>query len=144
MVEIIYEQLKTPKSVEELHQRLKESGVKWNKAQLQLFLLMDSNIKKTGDLYSVGGNNLNTIILDIVDKVMDGKPVAPIKKIMEYIPNDITVSAEEISKFAEQSGKYKLHQWGLFNESKKLRRSFFVQELKDKIKKTWLRGNKGY
>ncbi|WP_434565054.1 hypothetical protein PQ690_02520 [Thermoanaerobacterium thermosaccharolyticum] len=109
MVEIIYEQLKTPKSVEELHQRLKESGVKWNKAQLQLFLLMDSNIKKTGDLYSVGGNNLNTIILDIVDKVMDGKPVAPIKKIMEYIPNDITVSAEEISKIAEQSGKYKLH-----------------------------------
>jgi len=109
LVEIIYEQLKTPKSVEELHQRLKESGVKWNKAQLQLFLLMDSNIKKTGDLYSVGGNNLNTIILDIVDKVMDGKPVAPIKKIMEYIPNDITVSAEEISKIAEQSGKYKLH-----------------------------------
>lgn len=109
LVEIIYEQLKTPKSIEELHQRLKESGVKWNKAQLQLFLLMDSNIKKTGDLYSVGGNNLNTIILDIVDKVMDGKPVAPIKKIMEYIPNDITVSAEEISKIAEQSGKYKLH-----------------------------------
>ena len=109
MVEIIYEQLKTPKSVEELHQRLKESGVKWNKAQLQLFLLMDSNIKKTGDLYSAGGNNLNTIILDIVDKVMDGKPVAPIKRIMEYVPSDITVSAEEISKIAEQSGKYKLH-----------------------------------
>lgn len=109
LVEIIYEQLKTPKSVEELHQRLKESGVKWNKAQLQLFLLMDSNIKKTGDLYSAGGNNLNTIILDIVDKVMDGKPMAPIKRVMEHIPNDITVSAEEISKIAEQSGKYKLH-----------------------------------
>lgn len=109
LVEIIYEQLKTPKSIEELHQRLKESGVKWNKAQLQLLLLMDSNIKKTGDLYSAGGNNLNTIILDIVDKVMDGKPIAPIKKIMEYVPNDITVSAEEISKIAEQSGKYKIH-----------------------------------
>ena len=109
LVEIIYEQLKTPKSVEELYQRLKESGVKWNKAQLQLFLLMDSNIKKTGDLYSAGGNNLNTIILDIVDKVMDGKPMAPIKRVMEHIPNDITVSAEEISKIAEQSGKYKLH-----------------------------------
>lgn len=109
MVEIIYEQLKTPKSIEELHQRLKESGMEWNKAQLQLFLLMDSNIKKTGDLYSTGGNNLNTIILDIVDTVMDGKPVAPIKKIMEHVPNDITISAEEISKIAEQSGKYKLH-----------------------------------
>ena len=109
LVEIIYEQLKTPKSVEELHQRLKESGVKWNKAQLQLFLLMDSNIKKTGDLYSIGGNHLSSVILDIVDKVMDGKPIAPIKKIMEYVPNDITVSAEEISKIAEQSGKYKIH-----------------------------------
>ena len=109
MVETIYEQLKTPKSVEELHQRLNEAGVKWNKAQLQLFLLMDSNIKKTGDLYSVGGNNLNTIILDIVDKEMSGKPVTPIKKIMEHVPKDITVSAEEISKIAEQSGKYKIH-----------------------------------
>ncbi len=109
MVEIIYEQLKTPKSVEELHQRLKESGVKWNKSQLQLLLLMDSNINKTGDLYSTGGNNLDSVILDVIDKVIDGKPVAPIKKIMEYIPNDITVSSEEISKIAEQSGKYKLH-----------------------------------
>jgi hypothetical protein len=109
LIETIYEQLKIPKSVEELYQRLKESGVKWNKAQLQLFLLMDSNVKKTGDLYSVGGNNLNTIILDIVDKVMDGKPMAPIKRVMEHIPNNITVSAEEISKIAEQSGKYKLH-----------------------------------
>lgn len=109
LVEIIYEQLKTPKSIEELHQRLKDSGIKWNRAQLQLFLLMNGNIKKTGNLYSTEVNNLNTIILDIVDKVMDGKPVAPIKKIMEYIPNDITVNAEEISKIAEQSGKYKLH-----------------------------------
>ncbi len=109
LVEIIYEQLKTPKSVEELHQRLNEAGVKWNKAQLQLLLLMDSNINRTGDLYSTGGNNLNSIVLDVVDKVMDGKPVAPIRKIMEYVPNHITVSAEEISKIAEQSGKYKIH-----------------------------------
>ncbi len=109
MVEIIYEQLKTPKSVEELHQRLKESGVKWNKAQLQLLFLMDSNINKTGDLYSTGGNSINSIVLDVVDKVMDGKPVAPIRKIMEYVPNHITISAEEISKIAEHSGKYKLH-----------------------------------
>jgi hypothetical protein len=113
MVEIIYEQLKTPKSVEELHQRLKESGVKWNKAQLQLLFLMDSNINKTGDLYSTGGNSINSIVLDVVDKVMDGKPVAPIRKIMEYVPNHITISAEEISKIAEHSGKYKLHPKGV-------------------------------
>ncbi len=109
LVEIIYEQLKTPKSIEELHQRLKDSGTKWNKAQLQLFLLMNGNIKKTGNLYSTEVNNLNTIILDIVDKVMDGKPMAPIKRVMDNIPNDITVSEEEILKIAEQSGKFKIH-----------------------------------
>ncbi len=109
MVEIIYEQLKTPKSIEELHQRLKDSGIKWNRAQLQLFLLMNGNIKKTGNLYSTEVNNLNTIILDIVDKVMDGKPMTPIKRVMEHIPNDITVSEEEILKIAEQSGKFKIH-----------------------------------
>lgn len=112
LVETIYEQLKTPKPIEKLHQRLNEAGVKWNMSQLQLFLLMDSNIKKTGDLYSAGENNLNTIILDIVDKVMDGKPIAPIRKIMEYVPNDITVSGEEISKIAESSGKYIIHSNG--------------------------------
>ena len=112
MVEKIYEHLKTPKSIEELYQRLKESQVKWNRAQLRLFLLMDSNIKKTGDLYSTAGSDLNTIILDVVDKVMEGKPVAPIKKIMEYIPKDIIISAEEIVKIAESSGKYKLHSNG--------------------------------
>jgi len=109
LVEIIYEQLKTPKSIEELHQRLKDSGIKWNRAQLQLFLLMNGNIKKTGNLYSTEVNNLNTIILDIVDKVMDGKPMTPIKRVMEHIPNDITVSEEEILKIAEQSGKFKIH-----------------------------------
>ena len=65
--------------------------------------------KKNENLYSAGENNLNTIVLDVVDEVMDGKPVALIRKIMEYMPNDITVSAEEISKIAGSSGKYKLH-----------------------------------
>jgi hypothetical protein len=43
MVEILYEQLKTPKSVEELHQRLKESGVKWNDKERKLLLLIGRN-----------------------------------------------------------------------------------------------------
>jgi len=109
LVELIYEQLKTPKSIEELYQRLKESEIKWNKAQLQLFLLMDNKIKKTGDLYSVEDNNLSNIILDIIDKVIDGKPLVTIKKVMESVPNNIVVSSEEISRIAEESGRYRLH-----------------------------------
>lgn len=109
MIEKIYDQLKTTKTFEQIHQRLNEIGIGWNIAQVELFLQMDSNIKKTGDLYSAGGSDLNNIILDVIDKAIDGKPVIPIKKIMEYVPSDITVSAEEISKVAQQSGRYKLH-----------------------------------
>lgn len=109
MVQIIYNQLKIPKSIEELHQRLQESGVNWNKTQLELFLLMDSNVNRNGDLYSVNENNPNSIILDVIDKEMEGKPLLHINKIMESIPKDITVSIEEIIKVAEQSGRYNLH-----------------------------------
>ena len=109
MVEIIYNQLKTPKSIEELHQSIKESGINWNKAQLELFLLMDSNVNKNDRLCSVGSNNPNRIILDVIDNVIEGKPLVHINKIMESVPNEITVSAEEIIKIAEQSGRYNLH-----------------------------------
>lgn len=109
MVKIIYDQLKTPRSIEELHQRLNELGIRWNKAQIELFLQMDSNIKKTGNLYSVGENDISSIILDIIDQAIKEKPVIPIKKIMGYVPGDVTISAEEISRIAEKSGRYKLH-----------------------------------
>lgn len=109
MVEIIYNQLKTPKSIEELHQSIKELGINWNKEQLELFLLMDSNVNRNDGLYSVASNNPNRIIIDVIDNVIEGKPLVHINKIMENIPNEITVSAEEIIKVAEQSGRYNLH-----------------------------------
>lgn len=109
MVERVYEQLKTPKSIEELYQRLWEIGVKWNKAQIELFLMLDGNVEKAGNLYSIKGNEVNNTVLNVIDSLIDGRPLISIKKIMENVPNDIYVSAEEITKIAEQSGEYKLH-----------------------------------
>lgn len=106
MVEQIYDQLKTPKNLEELHQRLIESRITWNKAQLELFLDMDKHIIKIGLEYSYEGDNSNYIILDVIEKTIGEKPMIPIKKVMEHIPSNITISTEEIVKIAIQSGKY--------------------------------------
>ena len=106
MVNEIYDQLKIPKTLEELYQRLSELGLKWNKAQIELFLSMDKSILKIGDTYSVGGIDTKDIILDIIEKTIGGKPMVPIKKVMENIPIDVVASAEQILKVALNSGKY--------------------------------------
>lgn len=106
MVNQIYDQLKTPKTLEELHQRLNEIGLNWKKDQVELFLQMDKNIIKNGENYSVSGTDTKDIILDIIDKTIGGKPMIPIKKVMENISVDVVISAEEILKIALDSGRY--------------------------------------
>jgi len=106
MVEQIYDQLKTPKTLEELHERLNEIGLKWNKAQVGLFVQMDKNIKKNGITYCANVGNSKDVIIDIVDKTIGTKPLIPIRKVMDNIPFDIIISAEEILKIAINSGRY--------------------------------------
>lgn len=106
MQEQIYNQLKTSKTLDELHQRLNEIGVSWNKSQTQLFLELDKNIIQKGYKWQVQGGNIKESILGIIDKVLGNKPIVPIKLIMKQIPNGIIISAEGILKIAVESGKY--------------------------------------
>lgn len=106
MVEQIYEQLKTPKTLEELHQRLHDIGIRWNQAQIELFLSMDKNIVRHKGLYSIVKNNINDIVLEIIDKTIGNRPMVPIIKIMKFIPDDIVVSSDEILCIATNSCKY--------------------------------------
>ena len=106
MVDEIYDQLKTPKTLEELDLRLNDIGLKWNKAQIELFVQMDKNIVKNGITYCVNNGNSKDVIIDIIDKTIGIKPMVPIKKIMEGVPKDMIISAQEILKLALESGKY--------------------------------------
>ncbi|BCN30113.1 hypothetical protein [Anaeromicropila herbilytica] len=106
MVNEIYDQLKCPKTLEELHQRLGELGLKWNKAQVELFLSMDKSILKIGNTFSVGEISTKDTILEIIEKTIGEKPMIPIKKVLENIPIDTVASAEKILKVALNSGKY--------------------------------------
>ena len=109
MIEQIYNQLKTPKTIDDLYERLHEIGLNWNRVQVELFLQLDSNIKKQDNKYCVEGGNSNDAILGIIDKAMEGRPVVPVKKIMEQIPDSkgVPVSDTDIIRIAVQSGKYK-------------------------------------
>ncbi len=106
MIEQVYDQLKIPKTLEELYQRLNEIGLKWNKSQVELFLQMDKNIIKNRDAYNVGGTDTKAIILDLIDETIGTKPIVPIKIVMARITLDIAVSADEILKIALESGRY--------------------------------------
>ena len=105
MIELIYNQLKTPKILQELLNRLNEYGLNWNMAQLELFVQLDSNVLKQDEKYYVNVGNTKDTVLDIIDKAIEGKPMIPVKKLMEQMPAGITEI--EIIKAAIGSGRYK-------------------------------------
>ena len=106
MVKLIYEQLRKPKTKEELYKKLNELGLKWSKAQVELFISMDKNIIKKGDTYRVSVADNKDAVLDLIDKIIGTKPMIPIKKVMENVSKNVVVSAEEILKIALDSGRY--------------------------------------
>lgn len=106
MLEKIYEQLGTPKTIAELEERLKEIGIKWNKAQIQLFLEMDQLVEKKGDKWQVKGEDVTEFILNIIDRTLGDRPIITVKKIMNAIPDHIPISELEVLKIALNSGQY--------------------------------------
>lgn len=102
----IYEQLKTPKTIEELQERLNEIDITWNKSQVQLFLEMDQKVVENQKKWSIKEGDMKGVILDIIAKALGNKPIIPVKIIMKDIPNNITISEEQLLDIALQSGKY--------------------------------------
>ncbi|MEG3042354.1 MAG: hypothetical protein RR891_10145 [Clostridium sp.] len=102
----IYEQLKTPKTIEELQERLNEIDIKWNKSQIQLFLEMDPKLIISQNKWSVKEDDIKDVVLDIIAKALGNKPIMPVKLIMKDIPKNITISDEQLLDIALQSSKY--------------------------------------
>lgn len=102
----IYEQLKTPKTIEELQERLNEIGITWNKSQIQLFLEMDQKVVVNQNKWSIKEGDIKERVLDIIEKVLGDKPIIPVKVIMKDIPKSITISEEQLLDIALQSNKY--------------------------------------
>jgi hypothetical protein len=94
---------------------LNEIDIKWNKAQIQLFLEMDKNIILKNNKWQVESGAETEIILSIIEKTIGDKPIIPIMVIMKQIdkmlimkqiPKEINTSEAGILKIALESGKY--------------------------------------
>ena len=104
MVEHAYEQLKTPKSVSEIHNRFNEIGIQWNLSQVKLFLEMDKKITKKEGLYSIVGADTEEKVLETLERLFKDRPKIPIKRILEEIP--VTIGKSELLEMIEGSKKY--------------------------------------
>jgi hypothetical protein len=104
MLEKAYEQLKTPKTLSEVHSRFNEIGIQWNQSQVRLFLEMDKKITKEGGMYSIGEGDIEQKVLRILDQLFKEKPKIPLRKVMEQIP--FTISKAELLEIVENSQNY--------------------------------------
>lgn len=104
MIEKAYEQLKTPKTLSEVHSRFNEIGIQWNQSQVRLFLEMDKKIIKKDGVYSIGEGEIEQKILRILDQLFKEKPKIPLRKVMEQIP--FTISKAELLEIVENSQNY--------------------------------------
>lgn len=104
MISKIYKQLKTAKTLDEVHSRFNEVGIDWNKSQIRLFLEMDKNITGREGLFSVGNSDLEHKVIKALDELFIQKPKIPISKIMEEIP--FTIGKSELLSIVEKSESY--------------------------------------
>jgi hypothetical protein len=104
MIEKAYEQLKTPKTLSEVHSRFNEIGIQWNQSQVRLFLEMHKKIIKKNEMYSIGEGDIEQNVLQILDQLFKDKPKIPFRKVMEQIP--FTISKAELLEIVENSQNY--------------------------------------
>lgn len=104
MIEKAYEQLKTPKTLLEVHSRFNEIGIKWNLSQVQLFLEMDKKIEVENGLYSTNEGDLDYKVLEVLDRIFSEKPKIPVSKIMREIP--FTIGKRELLAIVEKCDRY--------------------------------------
>jgi hypothetical protein len=88
MAEQIYNLLKIPKTIEELQFRLNDAGIDWNKSQVELFLLLDKNIKQKNGNWQLAGSYQTIEVFKILDRLFEKRPKIPVTYTVIY-PSEI-------------------------------------------------------
>lgn len=105
---LLYEHLRTPKSITELHEIIQENGPDWTEEQLELYLHLypSAKMERDGEWYVPMDENAG-IILDVLDQAMAGRKLLIIDKhIMPLLPPDLLITRAEIIEIARISGRY--------------------------------------
>ena len=111
MINKIYNQLKTPKTIEEICMRFAEIGLNWNRYQIELFIGLDKNIINASGRWSIGEDDLSSKVNAFLDDVFKNKPVMPINLILKDLP--FIIGKPEFIKIVEENQNYYIHPNGV-------------------------------
>lgn len=105
---ILYEYLKTPKTIEQLVTIAHENELYWNREQMELFVRLDPTIvQNKAGLWTVKQDERQQIILEAIERALQGRPLTKIDPdVFTQLPADMIVPQREIIDVAISSGKY--------------------------------------
>ena len=105
---ILYEYLKTPKTIDQLVTIAHENELYWNREQMELFVRLDPNIiQNEVGLWTVKQDERRQMILAAIKRALQGRPMTKIDPdVFAQLPADVIVPQSEIIDVAINSGNY--------------------------------------
>ncbi len=105
---ILYEYLKTPKTIDQLLTIAHENELYWNREQMELFVSLDPMIVQNEvGLWTVKQDERRQMILAAIERALQGRPMTKIDPdVFAQLPADVIVPQNEIIDVAISSGKY--------------------------------------
>ncbi|RCW49744.1 hypothetical protein [Halanaerobium sp. MA284_MarDTE_T2] len=95
--------LETPKDTKELYKELQEQDIDWNIEQLELYLTLDSKVKKEADKWKMGEVSPKERVLDLLREELDSKPLVRIDKFVDNLPYGLVFGREDIISLVKAS-----------------------------------------
>jgi len=100
--------LNTPRTSDEILEKLKEKGYQWSDDQLKLYLELDRDVQFRNGKYYLETTDRSKTILKEIDRVMGPENIMPILRVISELPQSIITSKEEISAIVKNSAEFEL------------------------------------
>lgn len=95
--------LETPKDTKELYQELQEQDIDWNIEQLELYLTLNSKVKKEADKWKMGEVSPKERVLNLLREELEVKPLVRINKFVDNLPYGLVFGREDIISLVKAS-----------------------------------------
>lgn len=104
----LLEILNTPRTADEILEKLKEKEYYWSIEQLKLYVQLDHDVILSDGKYSLENISRSEIILKEIDRIMGSEEIMPVPRIVKDMPQSIITSREEITNAVKNSNEFEL------------------------------------
>ena len=95
--------LNSPKSIDELKEKLEENDMDWNKDQLKLYLTLNKKIEKDNDKWKIGEVSKEEQLLNFIREKLDEKNIVRLDKLVDQLPYNLPATTEELYNLAKST-----------------------------------------